>query len=126
MKRDFSAVMKDYDGRARFRPIFLYDEAGSPVVKDGQQEIERFEKLTLRVYALDALAAWWPGEERTIPNATRRAGLYDKLCFSTDGMIDLTTDEAAHLLGALEKQGRDPIVLAAMKKMLDSDLNQGE
>jgi hypothetical protein len=122
MKRDFNQVMLNFDQRPYIRPMGKFDAEGLPVTKDGQPEFSHYEKMTLRTFALEALAGRWKGDENmTVDESTRRARLYDKLCFTTDGVVDIDNAEAQMLLDCLLKQGRDPIVVARMKHLLDSD-----
>ena len=121
MKRNFDVVVTDYDKRPRVRQVFKYDEDGLMVIENGQPQHSHFEKMTLRLYALDALATKHQNETISIPDAVKRAALHDKICFSTDGVVDITTEEATMILACLEKQGRDAIVLARMHKMLNDD-----
>lgn len=123
MKRNFDVQVKNYDGRINVRAIFEYDAAGLPVVDaNGQPKFSHHEPMTLRLYALDALAGRWRGEENlTIEDAHKRMKLYDKLAFSTDGEVDIDGKEGQMILDCLVKQGRDPIVIGRMKDLIDTD-----
>lgn len=127
MKRNFDVQVRDYDGHPFVRQVFEYDEKGMPVIeKDGptkgQHKSKGFEPLTLRLYALEAIGGRWRGEDgMTVEQAKKRLVLYDKLTFTTDGVVDLTSEEATMINECLLKQGRDPIVIGRMAIMLETD-----
>lgn len=127
MKRNFDVQVKDYEGRPFVRPTYEYTEEGLPVLETegqmkGMQKFKKHEPLTLRTYALDALAGRWRGEDSlTIKQMTERIKLYDKIAFSKDGVVDIDNDESQMILDCLNKQGREPLIIARMSAMLNSD-----
>ncbi len=122
MKRNFDEVVKDYDGHAKVRVMNKYDDAGMPVHKDGAPEFSHYQPMTLRLYALDALHGRWRGEEGLDHKESRkRMDLADRIAFSTDGEVELTTDDTVMILTALKNQGREHLVVGRMTKLFDTD-----
>lgn len=123
MKRNFNVQVKDHDGRLHVRPVMKFDgETGMPVMDGDKQVFSHFEPLTLKLYALDALAGRWRGEENMSNDEMwKRMKLHDKLAFSIDEPVEITSDEGKMILDALNKQGRTPIVIGRMKELIDTD-----
>lgn len=122
MLRDFNTPVLTYDGRPTHRPIVVYDSHGLPVMKDGQPILDRYEIMTLKVYALDALSGRWQADrDLTVEQARERTNLVDKLIASKDGKVEISVKEGQLILDCLRNQGRDPIVIARMANMLDTD-----
>jgi hypothetical protein len=119
MKRNFNHPVVDFDGRPHSRAVMQYDERGLPVIKDGVHQVDHWEVVTLRFYALDALGGRWPGEERI--DGTDRMRVYHKICYATDGLVDLDASDPGIIIAALTNQGRSFVVVDAMQKMLAAD-----
>lgn len=132
MKRDFSAVVKDLDGNMHVRAVMQYDKTtGKPVMEvQGGAKVHAFshhEPLTLRGYAMDALAGRWPGEEQMDRAVmSKRIKLYDKLCFSQDGAIELEASDFPIILDALYNQRVSSLVYARIEDMLNTDPKAAE
>jgi hypothetical protein len=122
LKRNFSVVVKNYEGHPFVRPVYEFDEAGIPVMgANGQQKFVKHEPMTLRIFALEALAGRWRGEDNmTVEEASKRMKLHDKLAFAT-GDTEITGEEGLLILDCLRKQGSTPIVIGRMKELLDTD-----
>lgn len=123
MKRNFEVVVTHHDGRPHVRQVFKYEEkTGLPVLKDGAHEFDKFMPMTLRQYAIDALAGRWKGEENmSRDDAWKRMKLHDKIAFNTDGAVELTADEGKMILDALDHMQASPIVIGRMKDLIDTD-----
>lgn len=121
MKRNFDVPVLDYDGRPHVRPMFKFDEAGMPVMKNGVQEFDKHVPMTLRTYALDALGGRWPKDVELGVDGGARMRCYNKICYSPGGAVELDAHEPGLILQALEHQGRGFVVVDAMQKMLSTD-----
>lgn len=122
MIRDFNLIIKNFDGRPNFRTVMKYDENGLPATQDGKHLFSHYEPMTLRTYALDAISQRTSEDAAmTVAQAQQRAKLHDKLTFSTDGKVDITLEEGKMILDCLLAVGRDPIVVARMKDLFETD-----
>lgn len=124
MKRNFNEAVKNYDGRPTVRVVVQYDQVtGLPVVdENGNQKFSHYEPMTLRLYAMDAVAGRWRGEENlSIEDMSKRTALLDKLIAADNEAADITTEEGQMILECLRKQGREPYIIGRMKKLLDTD-----
>jgi hypothetical protein len=129
VKRDFSAVVKDMDGKPHVRAVMKYDgTTGMPIMvtRNGQlvHDFDRHEPMTLRTYAMDALAGRWPMDPPNIERGvlTHRVRLYDKLCFAPDAKaVELETHDLPVILDALYAQGVSALVYARIDAMLGTD-----
>lgn len=123
MKRNFDAVVRAFDGRPHVKQVFAFDpKTGMPVIENGAHKFSHHEPMTLRLYALDALAGRWRGEESmTVEEAHQRMKLHDKLAFAKDGVVEIDGKEGQMILDCLLKQGREPIVVGRMKELIDTD-----
>lgn len=122
MKRNFNIPVVNYDGRPYVRPVYKFDAAGVPITTNGMPEVERHEPMTLRLYALDALAGRWRGEEgMSIEESHKRFQLLQKISAAGDGDVDLDGAETQMILTALKNQGRDHTVVGRMKLLFDTD-----
>lgn len=125
MKRNFKVVVKDHDGIPHFREVFKYDaKTGMPIMEKAPDGILRHafdhnEPVTLQWYALNALGGRWSGEERM--DGGDRMRLYNKICMSPDGVVDIDGTEIATIITALTNQGRSFVVVDAMQTMLNTD-----
>lgn len=124
MKRNFNVVQKDADGMAFVRARQKYDkDSGMPVYDEkGAIAFSHYEPMTLRLYALDALASRWKNEE-SMDSVTseKRARLHDKLCFAPEGIVDLKTEDSTMILDAMKAQGVAHLIVGRMKMMLETD-----
>lgn len=123
MKRNFNVVVRNSDGHPHVREIFKYDEkSGMPVTANGAPVFDRYEAMTLRQYAIEALGGRWRGED-TMSNVDlwKRMKLHDQFVFSIDGVVELSNEDATLVLDALNRQGRPPLVVGRMKDLIDND-----
>lgn len=123
MKRNFNVIVRDFDGHPFVRPVMQYaHDTGMPIMENGAHAFSHHEPMTLRLYALDALAGRWRGEEGlTNDDLWKRMKLHDKLAFAGNEPVEITSDEGKMVLDALNKQGRSPIVIGRMKDLIDTD-----
>lgn len=129
MKRDFSTIVRDMDGRPHVRAVMKYnDTTGMPimVMRDGAltHEFDHHAALTHRTYVMDALAGRWPMDPPNIERSvlSHRGRLYNKLCFATDvKAIELEPADLPVILDALYAQGVSSIVYAEIEAMLGRD-----
>lgn len=124
MKRNFNVVVKDHEGHPHVRRVFKYDDKGMPVLEkvNGEERhtFDHFEPMTLRSYALDALAGRWRGEEgMSNEDLWKRMKLHDKLAFGDE--VDIKAEEGQMILDAMNKQGLSALVIGRMKDLLDTD-----
>lgn len=117
------------DGKPHVRAIMKYDETtGMPVMvtRGGQlvHDFDHHEPMTLRHYAMDALAGRWPMDAPNIDRSvlTHRARLYDRLCFAKDAKaVQLEAEDFPVILDALYAQGVSALVYARVESMLSTD-----
>lgn len=122
MKRNFEVIVKDHEGRAHIRRMDKYDESGMPMIENGAPVFDKFVPMTLRQYALDALAGRWKGEENiSHEESWKRMKLHDKLAFSLDGEVELNGEEGKMILDAMNHSMKPPVVIGRMKNLLDTD-----
>lgn len=129
MKRDFSTIVKDMDGKPHVRPVMKYHATtGMPimVVRDGvpEHDFDHHEAMTHRTYVMNALAGRWPLDPPNIERSvlTHRGRLYDKLCFAPDlKAIELEPADLPVILDALYAQGVSSLVYAQIEGMLGRD-----
>jgi hypothetical protein len=121
MKRNFNIGVNNYDGFPLVRIVYKHDAAGIPVIENGGQVFDHHEPMTLRLFALEALSRRLPGDENLpIDEAVARMKLHDKIA-AADGAVEIDIKEAELVLSCLNRQGRDPLVIARMKHVLDTD-----
>lgn len=133
MKRNFNVPVVGSDGVTHARVVFAYEPNGMPVMEldkaSGRkvQAIDHYEPMTLKVYALDALAGRWRGEEDLGNDVLfQRGKLHDKICFGEkDGEVELVAADVALILDALNHQGQSALVITRMKAMLETDPTAG-
>lgn len=121
MKKNFEVFVKNSDGRPHVRAVNKYQADGLPVVENGNVVFDKFIPMTLRQYAMDALATRTEADKGlSLEDGWKRMKLHDKLCFS-DGEVDIKTEEAKMILDALNNAGQPPLVVGRMKDLLDND-----
>lgn len=122
MKRNFNVVVKNSDGRPHVRALSKYDEDGMPVIENGQPAFDKYEPMTLRQYALDALAGRWKGEENmSNEDMWKRMKLHDRISFANKDDVELTSDEGKTIVDALNHQGSTVLVVGRMKDLFETD-----
>lgn len=127
MKRNFNVVVKDLEDRPHLRQVMKYDkDTGMPVMEEVQgrkvHAFDRFEPMTLRQYALDALCGRWSGEDKAPWDQVKKRGeLIDRITFSQDGWVELENADCQIIKDALEHSGATYYVMYRMGKMLETD-----
>lgn len=123
MKRNFNAIVRNFDGSPVEVPVFKVDPAtGLHVVDErGAQVFERVEPLRLKKPIFELLGARMRGEE-AISGAEllARYQLAMKIAAAGEGATELSQEDVKVLVGVLEK-GAAPALYGQVKVLLDTD-----
>jgi hypothetical protein len=123
MKRNFNVPVLDFEGRAHVRTVNKIDEKGVLKLDEKNQAVfSHFEPMTLRTYAMDALAGRWRGEDHmSVKDAVERMRIYDKLAAAQDGEVDISSEEGKLIVETALRKGDSAMVIARLQMLIDTD-----
>jgi hypothetical protein len=123
MKRNFNVPVLDFEGRAHVRTVNKIDEKGVLKLDEKNQAVfSHFEPMTLRTYAMDALAGRWRGEDQmSVKDAVERMRIYDKLAAAQDGEVDISSEEGKLIVETALRKGDSAMVIARLQMLIDTD-----